>query len=241
MDEILDDDFFERPKNEDLKKFKFYRGFHNMEEAREFAALLESHQVPYHAKKSQLIIDSVIVGTGLMPKVTIEIKPEDFPKVNAIIEDQISAVDFADVEDHYLNQMEDEELMEIFEKPDEWTVEDVNIAKIIARERGVRVSDSEIQNARAKRLEEIRKGKSEGKTRMALYFLGMIAGVFINITIISLALILAGIGMGYYYAYGKSLDPDGNKFPAFDPDTRQFGKLIFYGGFLALMIKLLIF
>ena len=76
---------------------------------------------------------------------------------------------------------------------------------------------------------------------MALYFLGMIAGVFINITIISLALILAGVGMGYYYAYGKSLDPDGNKFPAFDPDTRQFGKLIFYGGFLALMIKLLIF
>lgn len=236
MENVLDHGIFEHP-NVDTSQFQLYKSFHNVEEAKDFAQLLYDHKIVYTAESSETIIDEAIVGTGLLPKVIIKIAAEDFKKVNTIIEEQLANADYSDVQDHYLNQLDTSELQEIFQKPDEWTIEDVNIAKLILRNRGVSITDQEIRRLREARLNRIRQGKKGNTTMMAFYFLAIALGIFIPF---GLVFIIGGIGMGYYYANGKSVDPDGVKYFTFDAETRKFGNVILYGGLLAFIIALVV-
>lgn len=227
MNKILDSDMLER-SNLKKKDFKFYKSFHNVEEAREFAKILDDKEILYLAESTETILDESIVGTGMLPKVVIKLLPKDFKKVNAFIAYEIGELDFTDIQDHYLNHLDDEELLEIFEKPDEWSVEDANVAKIITRHRGIEPSKEKIKALRTQRLQEIRQGKSENKIIMLLYFVGIIGGWFL-----SPLFAIAGFGMGYYYGYSKSVDLDGEKYFTFEPTTRLLGKLmIIFGGIL---------
>lgn len=234
MNKILDSEMFEKTILE-KKDFKFYKSFHNVEEAKEFAKILDKNNILYLAESTETILDESIVGTGMLPKVVIKILPKDFKKVNGFIAYQIAELDYADVEDHYLNQLDNDELLEIFAKPDEWSIEDANVAKIIIRQRGVEISKEEISGLRAQRLAEIRAGKSENKLIMLLYFVGICVGLFF-----SPLFVIAGLGMGYYYGFSKNVDLDGEKYFTFDAATRGLGKLMLLVGGVILLAQLLI-
>jgi hypothetical protein len=236
MDDILDEGIFDNKEENilDKKQFKFYKDFQNLEEAKAFIDLLKANNIDYLASKPEVIIDEAIVGTRLMPKVVVKIRPYDFLTVNKLIETEIGNLEYTDLQDHYLNQLADAELHEILTRPDEWSVEDVNIAKILLRGRGVDISDEEVQRLREERLQEIRAGKTGNKAVMALYFLGIIIGFFT-----SFIFILAGIGMGYYYAFSKSVDLDGRKHFVFEPTTRKYGQFILFGGAAVLVVEVI--
>lgn len=234
MNKILDSEMFEKT-NLEKKDFKFYKSFHNVEEAKEFAKILDKNNILYLAESTETILDESIVGTGMLPKVVIKILPKDFKKVNGFIAYQIAELDYADVEDHYLNQLDNDELLEIFAKPDEWSIEDANVAKLIIRQRGVEISKEEISGLRAQRLAEIRAGKSEHKFIMLLYFIGICVGLFF-----SPLFVIAGLGMGYYYGFSKNVDLDGEKYFTFDAATRGLGKLMLLAGGVILIVQVLI-
>ena len=159
MENILDNISFNNEEIKDKEKFKFYKSFHSLEPAKEFASLLRENNIRFLAESSGMVIDEVIVGTGLIPKVVIKVEPENFPRVNNLIADQYADLNYADLQEHYLNQLDEEELMEIFLKPDEWSAEDIAAAKIIAKGRGLAISDEEVQELREQRLTTIRVGK----------------------------------------------------------------------------------
>jgi hypothetical protein len=232
MDETLDSWMFEEHEK---KRLKFYKDFISVEEAKDFIKLLNVHDIPYSVDVPETIIDQTIVGTGLLPKAIIKLLPEDFKKVNTILENQLAGAVYADVKDHYLNQFEDQELQEIFEKPDEWSLEDAIVAKIILRERGLTITDERVQQLREARMQEIRKGKAGNKIMMLFYFLSIFLIVFVHPIFF-----LAGAGMGYYYAYGRDVDPDGQKHYSFEPKTRIYGKVLLYGGIVVLLIELVL-
>ncbi|MFT4760356.1 MAG: hypothetical protein ACI9XO_003053 [Paraglaciecola sp.] len=234
MDKILDSDMSER-KDLDKKDFKFYKSFHNVEEAKEFAKILDSKSILYLAESTDTILDKSIVGTGMLPKVIIKILAKDFKKVNGFIAYQIAELDYADVADHYLNQLDNGELLEIFAKPDEWSIEDANVAKLIVRQRGIEISKEEISDLRRKRLTSIRAGKSEHKLTMLLYFGGIIVGL-----LFSPLFVIAGLGMGYYYGFSKNVDLDGEKYFTFDATTRGLGKLMLIVGIVILVFEMLV-
>jgi len=206
----------------------------NTEEASEFAALLREKEIPFLAETSETILTESIVGTGLIPKVVLKLLPKDFKKVNGLIAWQISEHNYEDVKEHYLNEFDNEELMEIFKTPDDWSPENIAIARIIIRHRGVEVSKEQISAWRKERLIEIRKGKSENRIWMVAYFLGITLGLFLN-----LAFFLAGLGMGYYYAYSQTVDFEGEKYYIFDDNTRKIGKWMLFGGIIILIAELL--
>jgi len=231
MDEILDNWMFDE---QEKKRLQFYKDFVSLEEARAFANMLDAHQIPYSAEVPKLIIDQTFVGTGMLPNTIIKLLPEDFQKVNALVTAQLAGATYSDVRDHYLNQFEDDELMAVFEKPDEWSIEDVQVAKVILRERGVAISDEAIQQQRTARLQAIRKGRMGNKAWMLFYFLSIILIIMLHPIFF-----IAGVGMGYYYAYGRDVDLDGHKHFVFEPQTRFYGKFILYGGLLVLLVELL--
>jgi hypothetical protein len=235
MDDILDSGLFDKAPEFDSTGFQTYRSFHSIEEAKIFAALLVEHDIPYLAETSDTLIDKAIVGTGLIPKVVIKIAARDFKKVNVLLDEQLAQMNEADIAGHYLNQLEDKELAEIFRKPDEWSVEDVRVAQVILKQRDIYFTDEEIQSLREERLSVVREGKKGSIAWMAFYFIAIVLGLFV-----SLVFTIAGIGMGYYYSYSKSVDPDGYKYFTFEPETRKLGKWILYGGIGLLMVEIVL-
>jgi len=219
----------------DPSAFSFYRDFMNVEEARAITSMLEENKIPFRLESSDTVIDKAIVGNGLLPKAVLKLLPDDFRRVNQLISVQYQDLSYADVKDHYLNDLDNEELEEIFEKQDEWTIENVNIARIILEERGIVVEEEEIKEQRAERLESIRAGKAGSKFWMSAYFLALISGLFISII-----LVVAGLGMSFYYAYGRSTDADGNQHFVYDENTRFLGTIMLYGGMAMLIVEILI-
>ena len=230
MDDTLDSWMF---NEEEKERLRFYKDFVSVEDAKAFTELLNSHDIPFAAEVPQALIDPSIVGTGMLPKAIVKLLPEDFKRVNELLADQIKGASFADVQGHYLNQFETDELQDIFTQPDKWTVEDVQVAKIILKERGVPISEEQVQQLRESRLQEIRDGKPGSKLWMAIYFLSILL-IFLHPIFF-----VAGVGMGYYYAFGKSVDPDGHRHFVFDPQTRFYGKMMLFGGLAALAVALL--
>lgn len=219
MDNILDDNFHPNMKEED---FQFYKSFHQQENAQEYLSLLKENNIPYLVASAQLLLDEAIVGTGLMPKVVLKVLPQDFQKIAYLIEEELNHPDL-NLNEHHLNQLNDEELMGILNYPDEWTVEDGIIAQRLLEQRGKTVNREEIRLLQEKRFEEIRKGKSVHPFIMVLYFLGVILGLYVHFI-----LIIAGLSMAYYYTNSKSVDPNGVKYHTFDTQTQQYGRYLMY-------------
>ena len=216
----------------DEAKFQFYKSFHHQEEAEAFIDFLKKHRLPYRAETTSTLLDSNIVGTALLPKVIIKLHTDYFRKANQLIEKEIANTDHSHFEDHYLNLLDDQELLDIFEHPDQWSIEDFNIAKIILRNRGINLDETDIIISRELRLAKIRKGKKGNINWMLAYALSAMLGLLLHPLFV-----LAGVGMGYYYSYGKVVDIDGNSHFVFDEKTRQYGKYILYASIFIIIIE----
>lgn len=229
MNDILDDNFNDGPKEDD---FQFYKSFHQIENAEEYLLLLKENEIPYRVASSEALLDEAIVGTGLMPKVVLKVLPQDFQKIAYLVEEELNRPDL-DLSGHYLSQLSDDELLQIFDVPDEWTVEDGVIAQRLLEQRGKPISRESIVQKRKERFEKIRKGKHVEPSVIALYFVGVVIGFFIHVIFI-----IAGIGMAIYYSSSKSVDPDGNKYDTFDEETRRYGGYLFYGSIVVLILEI---
>lgn len=220
-------------KNSDgaTQKFEFYRDFMSMDEAKDFAKLLEENRIKFSMEGTDTVIDSAIVGNGLIPKAIIKIAPADFKIVNAVLKEEVEALPAEVINAHYLNQLDNDELKEIFYQQEGWTIEDIYTAKKILSNRGLVVKKEDIAMLREESLSEIRSGKSATWPWIAFYSLGIVIGF-----IFSIFFAIAGLGMAYYYAYGKSTDADGHVHYVYDEKTRQIGTIMFFGGITYMVI-----
>ncbi len=231
MERPLDEDF----ANIDKTNFEFYRDFLSIEDAKEFVAMLDQKNIVYSLETSETILDTAIVGNGLIPKAILKLNPLDFKLVNRLIEAQINQLKYSDLKDHYLNQFSNEELEEIFDKQEEWTIEDITIAQKILEGRGIKIDKKSIQDLRENSFNKIQRGRSGSRFWIVFYSLGIAFGL-----VTTLFLIIAGLGMSYYYAYGKNTDSDGTKYFIFDESTRQIGVIMLYGGIALIIIEFLL-
>lgn len=227
MEDVLDDQL-------NHSGLVFYRGFHNQEEAIFIKELMEQEDIVHSFESSGTVIDSVIIGNGLVPNIVLKVRQSDVKRLNNAIAKQYQDLDYSEVDDHYLTQFTSEELEEILENQDEWTVEDVETSKLILRHRGITVDEAAINALRKEKFNEIRAGKKGNELWMFFYACSIVFGSFI-----SLILPVGGLGMSYYYAYGKDNDPDGAQYYNFDAPTRSIGKFMFYGGIVILIVEIL--
>lgn len=227
MPEILDDERIWKQSG----SFEFYRDFHSVEQAESFVELLKKNRIDYKLEKSQTLLDAAIVGHGLVPPALVKIRTADFTKVNAILEKEaLENPHF--LSSHYLRQMDDRELIDMIRNPDEWNVEDIAVARKILSERGIPIPKEHIEEFNKKKNAERRAGKKAEPKWMFLSFLLVVAGG----AFVSPLFLLGGIGMGWYYWQDKTVDNQGTKFYTFEKTTRVYGKLIFYLGWLSLLI-----
>ena len=236
MSGLLDDQHIKEMSG----SYEFYRDFHSVEQAVSFAEMLEANRIPYKLERSQTLLDAAIVGHGLVPPALIKIRSCDFTKLNEILREKVMN-DPHLLDDHYLQQLDDKELIDIVRNPIDWNVEDVAVARRILSEAGHLHSEGAcgtFQQKNKRRIEERQKGQPGVDRFFAFYMVFVLLGGFL----INPFFLIGGIGMGWYYWQDKTIDNQGGKFYTFEKNTRFNGKVIFYIGWLSLFVgALLIF
>ena len=231
MNDLLDNDLIPDSKR-DLSGTQFYRDFMDVEEAKEFGKFLDSHNITYALETTDTILDSAIVGNGLLPNAVLKLFPRDFKVVNELRAEVIRQLDYTDVQEHYLAEFDDEELKDIFENQEDWNIEDIEVAKLLLNERGVAVDENEITKMRSETLEDASKGKEGSQMWITIYSFCIILGAFFGYLFL-----IAGFGMAIYYGYSRKTDLDGNRYFTYDKVTRRIGKVMLYGGALIVIIE----
>lgn len=218
MEEQIIDDYDNKASD-----FEFFRDFFVLDQAEFVVSLLKSANIPYKLEKSQTVIDEAIVGNTLSPKFVLRLPPTFFEKANNLIKANLQFDDNY-LDEHYLNQLNEQELLEILEKPDEWSIEDGLIAQKILAKRGREVSDDEVQQMQAKRRIFLRAGKTESKGKILSFYLLIVAISFF----FSAFFILAGLGLSWYYWKDTNVDATGFKYYSFEESTRKLGQNLFW-------------
>jgi hypothetical protein len=217
-------------------KFEVYDKFPAQEDARYLVSLLKKHNILFEVEKPKQLVDTAIGGDAPIPKVFVKIFPQDFKRVNKLIEDdtlRLIEEGKMDIKGHFLHDFTDEELLDVLRKPDEWNFDTTAIARYLLKSRGVEFSEQQMNEIKAKRIAEVRRPKPGNRIWIvALFILGLAGGFYWHV----LSLIIA-FPMAYYYWTDTSLDPNGQRFYTFDKQTRQFGKIIFYLTTLALLAR----
>jgi hypothetical protein len=98
-------------------------------------------------------------------------------------------------------------------------------------DRGIPIPKEHVDGFNKKINEELRKGQKGHLGWMAFYFiLATVGGL-----LVSPFFLLGGIGMGWYYWQDKTVDNEGGKFYTFEKNTRFYGQVIFYLGWLSIL------
>lgn len=231
MEQPLDNEL----RNEDAQEFRSFKNFIKKEDAQEFAQFLKDNNIPALVESTKVLLDSAIVGNDNIPRTVVKVQAQNFPKVNQLIAQSLGELNYEMIKNHHLNQLDDEELQDILLKPDEWTVESVQIAKVLLKERGIDVSDQEVQQMEIERLAEFKEGKAAKPIWIVVYATCMILGIFADLMVL-----IAGVSMSLYYGYGKTTAPDGRKYFVYNKQTRTFGRYLFVIGLVLILVEILI-
>lgn len=192
-----------------MEELSVFKTFYSEEDANALGDLLKKNGIKAETGKLRIILDKAIIGDIAQGEVYVKIPGRDFEKANRIINEQIEQ-NLAVVEkDYYLYEFSNEELQEILDKPDEWSNQDVIIAKKILAQRGVELNEKEIQDKAAKRLLQLSAPEPEKRTRLIIGYL------------LSFFMPLIGIFYGLMLYNAKKLLPNGQRVPVYSKNVRN--------------------
>ena len=168
-----------------MSEFSIFRRFNNIDAANE---MLEEFQA--NGIECQLVYDFLSTyimlpdNPALQKEVQLMIRQSDFEKANKILEEKADEVLNQVNSDHYLFDFSSAELMEVLQKPDEWSALDYKLARKILKDRGKVVDENVLQKLKHDRIEDLSKpDKSQLPWIIAGYFfsiLGGLIGLFIG-------------------------------------------------------------
>ena len=214
-------------------KTEFYKHIEQDVELEELKEILDINDINYEVSSADVIIDRTIIGSKRFAKYTVKLLPDDFEKVDQLRKNATELKPIS-IDDYiHLTELANNELLEILKNPSAWSIESEIVAKKILETRNYKITKEEIKILQDDYYSELRAGKSVPPFIQILYFLAIALGEFFG-----MLFILAGVGMGYYYAYGTATDPKGLKYYVYDAKARQRGKFILYGGVIAFVISL---
>ena len=196
-----------------------------MDEARAISRLLEHAGISNFIEENKKVyLDDT--ADSYESSFDLQIKQEDFSKADQVMEER--AYQMAEVsDDHFLNSLSNDELMDVIYKTDEWGEENYAVARRLLEGRGKRLSDEYVDSLRKKRSKDIHKViKAEPMLIVVGYISVILAGVF-------------AIGIGLYLYYAVRIDEDGKQFRLYDSASRGTGIFMTFLGVLSLLIYIL--
>jgi hypothetical protein len=191
-----------------MADFEVFKSFYSEEQALALQTLLQEKGLETKVEKKRNVADKVFTGDGTEAEIYLMIKGADFTRANEIIDESITNNIASIDSDYYLFSFTKEELIDIVNKPDEWNNQDVILARKLLADQGHVVSDSEIQQVKNKRIQELAMPEKE---LSILLFIGY-----------SLSFIVPtyGIFFGLTKLTARKVLPDGQKVNIYDGSAR---------------------
>jgi hypothetical protein len=201
-----------------LKKFNTYI------EAAGVVELLDKNNISYKIEKTENTGEVVFAGNTLDEELHVKVKPEDYEAAQQLLE-ELEEIDAEKLQkDYYLFEFTDKELIEILERPDEWSLNDYNWAQEILKQRGKEVAKSQLEDWKKKRLDFLSQPESVKSSYIRNAYLFCILGGII------------GFFMGRHVHIFQKLLPNGQKVYAFDEKSRNKGKKVEMTGLVCFVI-----
>ena len=195
-----------------------------MEEAEGLISSLKDNGVNVQIEDASPPVDLTFSGNTLQNEIRIKVKQSDFETANQFLEKQAEQLVDKFSDEHYLYDFTDDELIEIIEKPDEWSKVDYLLSQKILKKRGHEISKEKVEELRQKRIDELRKPEKGHKGWLIFGFISAILGG------------LLGIFLGWFHWTFKKTDPTGQRVYAYDQQTRKIGQGIFWIGLVSFIV-----
>jgi len=178
---------------EDEKKYILFRVFREEDDMKFFTDVLDDCGIDYTIENPRADSNDVLASAygvqmaedAMQYKFMLMIAEDDFERAQTEVHKHIAEwiSNAGSEENSLLNEFNDEELLDVIKKPDEWAVEDIVMAQSLLEKRGKHVSDEVVEAYRNKRLEEVRQPKFGGYGTIIIgyifAFLGGVIGIFL--------------------------------------------------------------
>ena len=129
-----------------MTEFINYHTFSNLEEASNLIEILDKNQIQFEIDDSTLHFDVVPLSANPMENgVVIKIRAEDKERVDKIFQIDTEK-DF--IFDHYLFSFSDNDILDVIINPEEWTEEEIELAKKISKQRNLKPTAEQIKSLR---------------------------------------------------------------------------------------------
>jgi len=176
---------------EDEKNYILLRVFREEEDMKFFTDVLDDCNIDYKVDNPQSISDNTLATAygvqvaedALQYKFMLMVAEDDFERAQSELRSHIAEwiSNAGSEENSLLNEFNDEELLDVIKKPDEWSEEDSAMAQALLEKRGKHVSNEVVEAFRQKRLEEVRKPKFGGYFTIIIGYIFAFAGGIIGI------------------------------------------------------------
>jgi hypothetical protein len=196
-----------------MSYYATYQKFFSPEQAEPVLTILKDHNIPFQFVKARALVDPVVGGdTSFDNLYELKIIDKQFEAVNQLLRDSME-VDLNDLDsDYYLFSFNEKELVEILQKPDEWSNQDYSIARQILKERGIEYTADELATLRKERLTVLaRPEKIHRNLLLAGYAFALFGGAI-------------GLIIGLCIWQTKKTLPNGKREFVFNYSARENGK-----------------
>lgn len=127
-----------------MDNFIEFQSFPNIELASDLIEIFDKNEIPYQIDDSASRFQLVSSTNSPLNLVIIMIREQDLEKVNNLLSEKVENID----DSHYLFTFSDKDIVDVIANPNDWTIEEQNIAKQIIKRRGLNVSAEDIRKAR---------------------------------------------------------------------------------------------
>jgi hypothetical protein len=196
-----------------MSDFITYQKFWSMDEAMELIHLLKENDIEFEVVDNSISVDVTFVPNRDREK-EVKLRKEDFAKVDELLE-KVAESNLENVDkDHYLFQFSQAELLEIIQKPDEWSKDDFLLAKHILTTQGITITSDQVKELKEQRLEKL----AEPESGNALWtFIGYV---------LALSGGILGILIGWHLMNFKKVLPNGERVYVYTKTARKHGRII---------------
>ncbi len=207
-------------------EFLTFQRFDKKEDVHSFSEILKQNGIESAIEDTGNSLDSNFGNSALAIEYILKIKKIDFKKAEEI-SSEISKEQVEDVDqDYFLFQFSDEELKDVILKRDEWGNDNYALAKKILTDRGISISQEEMEDLEKKRLIQLAEPeKSQIEWILAGYLFAFLVG---------------GLFIGRHLKSFKKTLPNGEKVLNYSPADRIHGERIYTIGKIFLVIWSLI-
>ncbi len=195
-------------------KFRTFQTLNDSTLAEQLADRLTKNGIECEIENNQELFDPSFSNNTIASDIAIKIKSKDFAAAHKTLEDFYKQ-DLDNVDkDYYLFTFEDQELLDIIAKPDEWGHFDYQLAQKILKVRGKEINPEVALLLKEKRLHEL--SKPEAATKYMIYS-GYTSAIVIGV---------AGIVIGWILSYHRKTLPNGQRIFAYREEDRNHGTRI---------------